>query len=463
MAFTSPYTDLDYSKGPKSLYYKEENVFEVVLNVPQQDDDDEWGRTLVIGQREVIDKVTDIILEVEDPFSTQTSGLINQVNALLKAVKLNNAVYTSGTTSGVQLSIGTTSISQSAAVLAGTLSVGGNTTISGTLSATGALSIGGNITQSSGIPTAKFNILKASWPTFCGTVTITEDLNSNGGSLSVQKNITAGSTITGAVLSITGGATVGTLRVKAPGGGAHSAIIDGPVTICGAVTLNNDTGSATSLVLNKTATLVATDTAATFNSVTTAGALSVSGATTVGDITVENQLVGWGATLFCGNVILSHASGSPGIIANAGPSTFKDLTISNSLTVNGSLDLSGATITSDVSMLAHTLNVSSVQITNQLRVGGNVQIGDYLYVQGLLQACGALSSDTYLQTQQGLRVQGVTTNSMPSGGALNEVQIWFNTTGNVLYFSRRDGSDQVTAALDLSGSGTVNMTIDTTP
>jgi predicted acyltransferase (DUF342 family) len=457
-SFTSPYSDLTYSKGPKSLYYKEENVFEVVLNVPQQDDDDEWGRTVVIGQRQIIDRVTDIILEVEDPFSTQTNGLINQVTALLKALILDNAVYTSGTTSGVQLSIGSTSISQNSAILAGSLSVGSDTTIGGSLEVTGGLSVDGDITQTPGFYTAKFNVLKASWPTFCGNVTITEDTLGNGGSLSVQNNITAASSITGGSLSVNA-AEVGILRV---GWGAPSARIDGRVTICGNLTLDNNAGEAEELILNKTTTVSATDADATFKSVTTTssitgGSLSVNAAIVGYNIGVAMQIRG--AAYLCGDVnIIKGGGSSADLTVSEGTTTLKDLVVSDTLTASGNLNFDSATVNSNLTFSSSygitmgTLNVTqSSNIGNNLIVGGNASIGGSVGVLGLLRACGSLTSDSYVEVQDGIKLSN--RNTLLQGASQTVIYFVDNPT-NKLFFVRYNavGIAECTVSLDLSAA-----------
>lgn len=53
--YLSPYNDINYSKGPK-IIYGDIDVFTVVLNDAQSDDDDEWGRTEQIALRMVIDE-----------------------------------------------------------------------------------------------------------------------------------------------------------------------------------------------------------------------------------------------------------------------------------------------------------------------------------------------------------------------------------------------------------------------
>ena len=90
--FTSSSNTYSLSKGPKSLYYGQgdQDLFGVILNVPQTDDDDEWGGTGRIAFERIIDRISDLILEVEDPYGSGTSGLLNQMNALTGAGGLIN-------------------------------------------------------------------------------------------------------------------------------------------------------------------------------------------------------------------------------------------------------------------------------------------------------------------------------------------------------------------------------------
>lgn len=53
--YVSPYLDVTYSKGPKVIY-GDTDVFRVVLNDPQTDVDDEWGRTEHISLRQLVDE-----------------------------------------------------------------------------------------------------------------------------------------------------------------------------------------------------------------------------------------------------------------------------------------------------------------------------------------------------------------------------------------------------------------------
>lgn len=61
--YLSPYTDTSYSKGPK-IIYGDIDVFTVVLNDAQTDDDDEWGRTEQIALRMVIDEAVAVHKEL---------------------------------------------------------------------------------------------------------------------------------------------------------------------------------------------------------------------------------------------------------------------------------------------------------------------------------------------------------------------------------------------------------------
>jgi hypothetical protein len=75
----------EFSKGPKSLYFGlgDDQLLGLVLNVPQTDADDEWGGTERIGWERIVDKVSQLMVEVEDPYGSGTGGLVNRVNALL--------------------------------------------------------------------------------------------------------------------------------------------------------------------------------------------------------------------------------------------------------------------------------------------------------------------------------------------------------------------------------------------
>ena len=223
--FTSPYSDLTYSKGPKTLYFKEEGVFEVVLNVPQTDDDDEWGRTLIIGQRQTIDKVTDILVDLYGIDGTY--GIDADVTALKKVVKLNNAVYTEGTTSGVELSIGDTVIEHDSAVFGGSLSVSGDSALAGSLSVVSDFSVGGDINQNPIGTNAKLGTINANGLVVCGTVYVQAGYT-GGGSLTTTSSISAGS------LSVTGTTTLneieaGSLKVSG------DTTFDGTLSVAGNV------------------------------------------------------------------------------------------------------------------------------------------------------------------------------------------------------------------------------------
>jgi hypothetical protein len=57
--YLSPYDDINYSKGPKILY-GDPDKFQLILNDPQTDDDDEWGRTEEIAFRMITDELDNI-------------------------------------------------------------------------------------------------------------------------------------------------------------------------------------------------------------------------------------------------------------------------------------------------------------------------------------------------------------------------------------------------------------------
>jgi uncharacterized membrane protein YciS (DUF1049 family) len=150
--YTSPYIDIpSYGKGPKSVYSTDnEGIFEVILNVSQLDDDDEWGKTETIALRQIIDRVTTLVQEVEDPSVTGTSGLINQVTALRKVVILDSTVFSSGVTTGCSLSIGSTNIASTVSTFGGTVAIAGTTIVSGTLRCFCGISVAGGTSALSG-------------------------------------------------------------------------------------------------------------------------------------------------------------------------------------------------------------------------------------------------------------------------------------------------------------------------
>lgn len=99
--FTSPYPDLSYSKGPKQLYFNQnydETLFSVVLNVPQNDEDDEWGRTEIIGMRQVVDRLTALVADVNGTDVSVTGGLVKRVTQIETIVDFANTQVTVGTT-----------------------------------------------------------------------------------------------------------------------------------------------------------------------------------------------------------------------------------------------------------------------------------------------------------------------------------------------------------------------------
>lgn len=61
-----------FSKGPKSIYYGvgDEMLPGAILNVPQQDEDDEWGRTQRIADERLYDFIAKIYKTLFDPYNS---------------------------------------------------------------------------------------------------------------------------------------------------------------------------------------------------------------------------------------------------------------------------------------------------------------------------------------------------------------------------------------------------------
>lgn len=57
--YVSPYDDISYSKGPK-IIYGDVHIMRVLLNDPQTDEDDEWGRTEHIALRQMVDETINL-------------------------------------------------------------------------------------------------------------------------------------------------------------------------------------------------------------------------------------------------------------------------------------------------------------------------------------------------------------------------------------------------------------------
>lgn len=66
------YSEIGYSKGPKSTYYglNDQQLPASVLNVPQTDADDEWGRTQRIADERTLDFIAKIYKTLFDPFGS---------------------------------------------------------------------------------------------------------------------------------------------------------------------------------------------------------------------------------------------------------------------------------------------------------------------------------------------------------------------------------------------------------
>lgn len=71
-SYSSIYSDFGFSKGPKSVYYGvgDEMLPGAILNVPQQDEDDEWGRTQRIADERLYDFIAKIYKTLFDPYNS---------------------------------------------------------------------------------------------------------------------------------------------------------------------------------------------------------------------------------------------------------------------------------------------------------------------------------------------------------------------------------------------------------
>lgn len=112
MADTSPYssseTYREFSKGPKSRYYglSDEALPNCVLNIPQTDDDDEWGRTQRISDESLVDYVSKIYKTLFDPYDSIT-GIVcrpGEAESIINVAK--NMVYLVGQPGGTGAAAG---------------------------------------------------------------------------------------------------------------------------------------------------------------------------------------------------------------------------------------------------------------------------------------------------------------------------------------------------------------------
>lgn len=71
-SYSSIYSDFGFSKGPKSVYYGvgDEMLPGAILNVPQTDEDDEWGRTQRITDERTYDFIAKIYKTLFDPYNS---------------------------------------------------------------------------------------------------------------------------------------------------------------------------------------------------------------------------------------------------------------------------------------------------------------------------------------------------------------------------------------------------------
>ena len=122
MANLDPYkptaTNYDFSKGPKEVYNAagDEGLFDVVLNIPQDDTDDEWGGTERIGFERIIDAIGQINLDLYDPFGSGTQGLLNKVGKIERVVQIGATIALD------TIHTGSTVLAQDALTFGGTVS-----------------------------------------------------------------------------------------------------------------------------------------------------------------------------------------------------------------------------------------------------------------------------------------------------------------------------------------------------
>ena len=172
--YTSIYSDLSYSKGPKVLY-GDPDVFQVILNDGQTDSDDEWGQTEEIALRMMTDELTNLhksvfgwstILGLAD----QVQILVNYFVGLQSSNFLNpqNAILTIGNT---QLASGSLLLSTGTSFSPTLLSMNGGTfTIAPdpTTGVAGSIIIG----TTNGTPNVTMEMIPSSTsPTFTISVT----------------------------------------------------------------------------------------------------------------------------------------------------------------------------------------------------------------------------------------------------------------------------------------------------
>jgi len=154
----------EFSKGPKSIYVpsgiSSRNIISgVVLNVPQTDEDDEWGRTERIAWESLIDKLSVLEREVESPYNP-ISGLNWKMDSLLTIIDLTvpslqmGSINIDGLTNTITAStlnvntgIFTGAVTAVGATITGTVTLSGafnNTAILGSLTVAGSVTITGS-------------------------------------------------------------------------------------------------------------------------------------------------------------------------------------------------------------------------------------------------------------------------------------------------------------------------------
>jgi len=91
-AYKPDASNYDFSKGPKEIFNAQgdQGLFDVILNIPQDDQDDEWGGTERVAFERIINEVGSLRFIVKDPLNPGAGnrGLETIVGNLERVVKI---------------------------------------------------------------------------------------------------------------------------------------------------------------------------------------------------------------------------------------------------------------------------------------------------------------------------------------------------------------------------------------